>query len=275
MHDAQGTGANCALSTVNRVWARVEYDGTDFFGFQLQAHERTVQGEIERTIRMVTGQAVRVVGSGRTDRGVHARGQVIAFTVNWKHDLLALQSALNALLAPDVAVLAMGPASEEFHPRFSARSRTYRYTVVNESWRLPLERRHAWHVAQPLDQDRMAAASQCLVGKKDFRTFGRPLRGDNTVRTVFRAEWECQAGARWGHEGRQLAFEIEADAFLYRMVRSIVGTLVRVGMGKLTGTDFEGLLRARDRSQIRLVAPAQGLCLMRVDYDAMCEGVVQ
>jgi tRNA pseudouridine38-40 synthase len=255
-----------------RLWARVEYDGADFYGFQVQAHERTVQGEIERAIRAVTGKEARVVGAGRTDRGVHARGQVVAFTVEWKHDLPILQRALNAVLAADVAILAMGPAAEEFHPRFSARSRTYRYTVLNQARRLPLERRRAWHVAQPLDEGRMAAASRCLLGKNDFATFGRPLHGDNTVRTVFRADWEaCDTiqGARL------LSFEIEADAFLNRMVRSIVGTLVLVGQGELTVSEFEGLLWAKDRSQIRVVAPAHGLCLMRVDYDEMCEGVVQ
>ncbi|HNR97621.1 MAG TPA: tRNA pseudouridine(38-40) synthase TruA [Anaerolineae bacterium] len=263
------------MSIERRVWARVEYDGTDFYGFQVQARERTVQGEIERAIRAVTGHAARVVGAGRTDRGVHAQGQVIAFTANWKHGLPALQGALNATLAPDVAILALGPAAEEFHPRFSARSRTYRYSVANRPCRLALERRHAWHVATRLDHDRMSAAGRCLVGKKDFSTFGRPLHGDNTLRTVFRAEWECPAGTGRSQEGKLLVFEIEADAFLYRMVRSVVGTLVRVGLGELTAQEFEGLLRARDRSQIRLVAPAQGLCLARVDYDATFQGVVQ
>lgn len=259
----------------NRIWATVEYDGTDFYGFQAQAQERTVQGEIERAIRAVAGHNARVVGAGRTDRGVHARGQVIAFTVSWRHGLPALQSALNATLAADVSILELGYATEEFHPRFSARSRTYQYTVMNQPWRLPLERRTTWQVAAPLDQERMAAASRFLVGKRDFSTFGRPVRGDNTVRTVFRAEWECGSGASSLPGGRLLVFEIEADAFLYRMVRSIVGTLVRVGLGELTTEEFEGLLQARDRSQIRLVAPAKGLCLMRVDYDATCQGVVQ
>jgi tRNA pseudouridine38-40 synthase len=121
----------------------------------------------------------------------------------------------------------------------------------------------------------MEAASRSLIGKKDFSTFGRPVHGDNTVRTVYRAEWECRTGASGSREGGRLVFEIEADAFLYRMVRSIVGTLVRVGLGELTVEGFEGLLRARDRGLIRLVAPAQGLCLMRVDYDATFQGVVQ
>lgn len=263
------------MSIAKRVWAKVEYDGTDFYGFQVQARERTVQGEIERAIRAVTGHGARVVGAGRTDRGVHAQGQVIAFTANWKHGLPALQSALNATLAADVAILVLGPATEEFHPRFSARSRTYRYLVANRPCKLALERRYSWHVAPPLDHDRMSVAGRCLVGKKDFSTFGRPVHGDNTIRTVFRAEWECPAEVGCFREGRLLVFEIEADAFLYRMVRSLVGALVRVGLGELSAQEFESLLQARDRSQIRLVAPAQGLCLVRVDYDAKFQGVVQ
>jgi tRNA pseudouridine38-40 synthase len=255
-----------------RLWARVEYDGTDFSGFQIQARERTVQGEIERAIREVTGEEARVVGAGRTDRGVHARGQVVVFTVEWRHDLPVLERALNAVLAADVAILALGPATEEFHPRFSARSRTYRYTVLNQARRLPLERRRAWHVVEPLADGRMAEASRCLVGKNDFATFGRPAYGHSTVRTVVRADWSVCDTAEGA---RLLFFDIEADAFLYRMVRSIVGTLVLVGLGELSTSDLEVQLRARDRSQIRLVAPAHGLCLMRVDYDEMCEGVVQ
>jgi tRNA pseudouridine38-40 synthase len=249
-----------------RLWAKVEYDGSDFWGFQIQARGRTVQGEIERAIGVVAGQPTRVSGAGRTDRGVHAQGQVIAFEVEWKHDLYDLQRALNAVLATDVAILELGPAAEGFHPRFSALSRTYRYTVLNLTWRQPLARRIAWHVKHWLDVERMAQASRCLVGSHDFATFGRPLSSENTVRTVFQANW--QELRPW------LTFDIEANAFLNRMVRSMVGGLVLVGRGQMTVEEFVGLLQARDRSQVRLVAPACGLCLVRVDY-AGREGVVQ
>lgn len=249
-----------------RLWARVEYEGAAFYGFQVQARHRTVQGELERAVSAVTGSEVRVCGAGRTDRGVHAQGQIVAFEAEWKRGLADLQRALNAVLPDDVAILELGPAEEQFHPRFSARSRTYRYTILNQRWRQPLARRSAWHVAQPLDVDSMARASRCLIGTHDFATFGRPLKGENTVRTVFRAEWEADLP--------RLAFEIEADGFLRRMVRSLVGSLVRVGRSEVTVDEFEGLLGARDRSRIRLVAPPQGLCLVRVDY-ARREGVVQ
>lgn len=247
-----------------RFWAKVEYDGSDFFGFQVQARERTVQGEIERALEAVTGGASRVVGAGRTDRGVHAQGQVVAFAALWKHRLRPnrglgdLQRALNAVLAADVAIMDLGLAPEGFHPRFSALQRAYQYTLLVQPWRSSLARRTAWHLAQSLDVEAMAQASQHLVGTHDFATFGRAPQGDNTVRTVQRADWQQSVPF--------LAFDIEANAFLYRMVRSIVGTLVQVGSGQITAEEFRRILRAADRSQVRQVAPPQGLCLMRVDY---------
>lgn len=249
-----------------QFWAKVEYDGTDFYGFQVQARERTVQGELERALEAVTGGASRVVGAGRTDRGVHAQGQVTAFAAEWKHRLLDLQRALNAVLAADVAILELGLAPEGFHPRFGALKRAYRYTLLVQSWRSPLARRMAWQQAQPLDLDRMAEASHCLVGTHDFATFGRAPQGENTVRTVQRAEWQERQPF--------LTFDIEANAFLYRMVRSIVGALVQVGRGQVSVEEFQMILRAADRSHVRQVAPPHGLCLMRVDY-ALFEGVMQ
>ncbi len=247
-----------------RFRAKVEYDGTDFYGFQVQAAERTVQGEIERALEAVTGSKERIVGAGRTDRGVHARGQVVSFSAAWRHGLPELQRALNAVLASDVSILELDLAAEGFHPRFSALKRSYRYTILNRRWPSPLERRRTWHVSQGLDLEWMAEASRGLIGTHDFATFGQPPQGESTVRTVFRAEWQ--------ERGAQLWFDIEANAFLYRMVRSIVGTLVLVGWGQLPPQEVESFLQARDRSLIKQVAPAHGLCLMRVDYAAR-EGV--
>jgi tRNA pseudouridine38-40 synthase len=250
----------------SRFWARVEYDGTDFFGFQVQAQGRTVQGELERALEVVTQNPTRVIGAGRTDRGVHARGQVIAFSTDWRHELADLHRALNAVLAADVVVAGMGLAPEGFHPRFDAVRRSYRYSLLEQQWRSPLERRTAWHVTERLDVAQMTRASQCLIGTHDFATFGRAPQGENTIRTVLRAEWQ--------RRGSLLDFDLEANAFLYRMVRSIVGTLHLVGSGQLSPEDFEAILRAQDRSQVRQVAPAQGLCLMQVDY-ATAGGVLQ
>jgi tRNA pseudouridine38-40 synthase len=252
-----------------KLWAVIEYDGTDFYGFQLQAHERTVQGEIERALEAITGERLRIGGAGRTDRGVHARGQVISFEAPWRHRLADLQRALDATLASDVAVVRMGEAAGDFHPRYRARSRVYRYMIWNQSWRSPLHRRTTWHVRQELDLDQMIQASRCLLGAHDFGAFGRPPGGEeagNAVRTVLRADWQEQSPV--------LTFDIEANAFLYRMVRSVVGTLVRVGWGELSPDDVQSILDARSRSEIKLVAPPQGLCLMQVNY-AACEGVMQ
>jgi tRNA pseudouridine38-40 synthase len=210
-----------------------------------------------------------VIGAGRTDRGVHARGQVVGFEANWRHGLEDLHRALNATLARDVAVVRLGRAAEGFHPRFSARSRIYRYTILNQSRRSPLYRRMAWHVRRRLDLERMAEAARCLIGTHDFGAFGRPPGEDgngNSVRSVLRAAWQGR--------GSLLTFDIEANAFLYRMVRSIVGALARVGRGDLSVDEFQSVMKSRDRSQIKLVAPPQGLCLMQVNY-AACEGVLQ
>lgn len=247
-----------------RLWAKVEYDGTDFFGFQIQAKERTVQGEIERVLEAVTGHQTRVVGAGRTDRGVHARGQVIAFETVWRHSLGELHRAVNAVLDADVALLEVGVAREAFHPRFSATSRTYRYTLLCREQRSPLARRTAWHVVKELDVSLMARTARLLEGRHDFATFGRPPQGENTERTVLETEWRKQ--------GDFLVFDITADAFLYRMVRSMVGTLVQVGWGQMSQDEFETILQARDRNQGKYLAPAHGLCLMRVDYP---EGALQ
>jgi tRNA pseudouridine38-40 synthase len=253
--------------TTLRLWARIEYDGTDFFGFQVQAGERTVQGELERALARLGGGPTRVTGAGRTDRGVHAEGQIVSFRVDWEHDLADLHRALNAVLAPDVAVLDLDLAPEGFHPRFSARSRAYRYTILNRPWPSPLLRRTAWHVAKDLDTGRMVQASELLLGTKDMATFGRPPEGGreaSTVRTVLRAEWK--------EGGSLLTFHLEANAFLFRMVRSIVGTLALVGWNEISVEEFRAILEARDRSRVKRVAPAHGLCLVEVNY-AASEGV--
>ena len=249
-----------------RLWARVEYDGTDFFGFQLQAQERTVQGELERALQQVTGRETRVTGAGRTDSGVHARGQMIAFDGAWRHELADLQRALNAVLDVDVAIAKLGEAGAGFHPRFDARSRTYRYTLLVRPERSPLERRTAWHLPYQVDVETMARASRCLQGQHDFSAFGRPPQGDNAVRTVSRAEWATSS------DQHLVTFDISANAFLYRMVRSLVGSLVQVGSGQLSPDEFEAILLAHDPGRVKQVAPAHGLCLVRVDYD---EGVIQ
>jgi tRNA pseudouridine38-40 synthase len=238
--------------------AVIEYDGTDYLGFQLQAEGRTIQGEIERALAEVTRGETRVVGAGRTDAGVHAVGQVISFVPHWEHSLPELQRAMNALLPEDIAVHRTAWVGDDFHPRFGAVSREYRYTILNQPLRSPLARRFAYHYLKSLDVEAMARAAKCLVGSHDFASFGRPPQGENTVRQVYRAECTRQ--------DQFIYLDIVANAFLYRMVRNIVGMLLLVGIGELSPKGFEEILQARDRSRAGPPAPARGLCLMRVNY---------
>lgn len=242
-----------------RYRATVEYDGTDFRGFQRQAQgERTVQQTLEAALWAVTGQAVTVMGAGRTDAGVHARGQVIAFDVDWCHGKAALGRAMNANLTRDVAVKEVERVERGFHPRFSASRRSYQYTVYNQLCRSPLLRRTTWHCRRPLVMTALNAAGGLLLGGHDFATFGKPPTGENTVRRVFRAEWRRNGGL--------VVFSIEADAFLYRMVRSLVGTMCQVGAGDWSIERFAAAFAAADRAQAGPTAPPQGLCLLSVGY---------
>jgi tRNA pseudouridine38-40 synthase len=245
--------------------ATVAYDGTDFLGFQLQATGRTVQGALEAALLQLSGAETRVIGSGRTDAGVHAAGQVIGFRAEWRHSLPDLHRALNAVLPPDVAVVDLDAAPEEWHPRFSARWRHYRYTVRNAVWRSPLERRYALHVSQPLRLDDLQAAARVFVGQHDFASFGRPMQdGESTMRMVYRSGWR--------QEGGQLLYDVIGNAFLRGMVRSLVGSMLSVGLGQVTVGQLRDTLAARDRSLAAPPAAACGLCLVHVEYDDVPQG---
>lgn len=242
-----------------RVRAVVAYDGTDYQGFQRQTNGRTVQEVLETALAQVTGERVAILAAGRTDTGVHAEGQVIAFDTGWRHPLEALLRALNAVLPPDVAVRTVDRAAPEFHPRYDARSRHYRYTVYDHPVRSPLARRTSLQVSRPLDLEAMQEAAGMLEGEHDFAAFGQPPQGESTIRRVLRAQW--------GGQPPWLTFDIEANAFLYRMVRSLVGTMLRVGLGEMTVETFRHILAARDRALAGPPAPPHGLCLIEVKYD--------
>jgi tRNA pseudouridine38-40 synthase len=241
-----------------RYRATVEYDGTDFLGYQVQATGRTVQGEIEKSLEKVTGSAIRIDGAGRTDAGVHAVGQVIAFNLAWKHALEDLHRALNATLPRDIVISDLKITDDDFHPRFSALSRSYRYTIVNQPWPNVLQRRYAHHVREKLRVKQMDEASRFLLGSHDFASFGKPTQGEITVREVMRAEWSV--------DGPRLIFDITANAFLYRMARIIVGTLIEVGLERLAVDEMKHILEARDLTRSAAPAPAHGLCLRQVMY---------
>jgi tRNA pseudouridine38-40 synthase len=198
--------------------------------------------------------------AGRTDAGVHASGQVIAFDLDWGHSAHDLRNALNANLPDDVAVREVEVAAAGFHPRYDARNRTYQYAIYVADVRDPLRRFHAWHLTGGLDTHAVQQAADVLVGTQDFATFGTPPQGEVTVREVLEARWDVSNG---GHEHR---FTITANAFLYRMVRSIMGTLVMVGQERMTVDGFRAILAARDRQQSGPAAPPQGLTLTEVKY---------
>ncbi len=256
--------------------AVVAYDGTDFRGFQIQnqglrarTHSdalRTVQGVLEEALERITRERVRLVGAGRTDAGVHALGQVVAFTTHWRHSWSDLHRAWNAVLSDDVAVLSLCRAQREFHPRFDAASRVYRYTIWNHPVRNPLLRRTVLWEPRQLDVSSMAVALELLIGEHDFATFGTSPGGrqGSTVRRILAANaYRCQS-ARCAQCA--VYIDIEANAFLYRMVRSIVGTVLEVGRGALSVVQFASAFAAKDRSQAGPTAPPHGLCLMDVNY---------
>lgn len=242
--------------------ATVQYDGTNYNGFQRQRRGvPSVQAELEQALTRLVDYPVRVLGAGRTDTGVHALGQVVGFTIEWpeKHGLEALHRALNANLPPDVVVSELAVARPGFHPRFDARRRSYEYHILNVPVRQPLLRYRAWHVAQQLDVGQMNEASALLIGAQDFATFGRPTVGESTVREVYSAVWR--------RDEQMVIFNICANGFLHRMVRSIVGSLKLVGCGKWSISDFADALAARERKRSASAAPAQGLYLVSVEYD--------
>ncbi len=259
-----------------RVRAVVAYDGTDYSGFQRQANSPTVQAALEAALARVTRETITVLAAGRTDAGVHARGQVIAFDTAWRHRVGDLQRALNAVLSADIAVRNVEQVAPDFHPRYDARSRRYRYTLYNAPVRCPLTRRYSLHVTARLDVEAMQRAAESLVGEHDFAAFGQPPQGRSTVRRVLMAEWgfalsapRPEPGAKAqsnGGEFTRLTFDIEANAFLYHMVRSIVGTLLQVGRGEMSEEEFGAVLSSCDRSQAGPTAPPHGLCLMEVKY---------
>lgn len=243
-----------------RFRAVVAYDGTAYHGFQRQSPERepSIQGELERTLEKVTGRTTTVLGAGRTDAGVHAQGQVIAFDSDWRHEAAALQRALNATLSEGIAVWEATTTDQTFHPRYEARSREYRYTIYNARVRHPLYRLYALHEPESLDADAMRVAVHDLIGEHDFAAFGQPTTGDSTVRQMFRTDVNRRES--W------IEIDLEANGFLYRMARSIVGALLEVGRGRMPIEQVEQILRSRDRAQSPATAPAHGLCLMRVNY---------
>jgi tRNA pseudouridine38-40 synthase len=238
----------------------IEYDGTNYQGWQVQAEGPTVQGMIEEKLARITGETIQLIGSGRTDSGVHAFGQVANFKTRSQLGVDSIQKALNSLLPPDVVIQRAEEVEEVFHARRDAKSKLYEYRILNRSLRSAFRREYAWHISQKLDLEEMKKATQILIGEHDFSSFrsvGTPTR--TATRRVIRAEW------KQGREGL-IRFEIEANGFLKQMVRALVGTLVEVGRGKIDSRELQKILESKDRKVAGPTAPAHGLFLKEVKY---------
>ncbi len=256
-----------------RYQLTLSYDGTDFFGSQRQAKRRTVQGELENALRTLGWTERSILISGRTDTGVHATGQVVAFDLDWSHSDSDLIRALNASLPADMAVRDARVVDAKFHPRFDATSRRYRYKLFCQSLRDPIRERFAWRVNGDVDEDALVSSAKTFLGTHDFSAFGSPTTPKGTtVRTVMKSEWTQVEKDEWH-------YEVQADAFLYRMVRRLVFVQVAIAQGKCrhgaTATvSAEKIARflaeqvpAGKRSEIPAgLAPAHGLTLVEVTY---------
>ncbi len=247
---------------MNKFLAIIEYDGTTYHGWQLQKDLPTIQGCLEASLERIVRTSVRVNGAGRTDAGVHAIGQTAHFVASWERSSVELQRACNALLPRDIVVRRLEHAPDDFHARHSAHSKTYEYSILNSPLRSPLMRAYSWHIQQPLDVTSMSLAAAHLLGSHDFASFGSPTDGTpSTIRRMFEASVRKQDD--------MIKFAITGSGFLRYMVRSIVGTLVTVGLEKLTPEDFSAILNSCDRSTSGPTAPPHGLCLKRVHYECI------
>ncbi len=240
----------------------IEYDGANFCGWQIQKNgERTVQEELEKACARIFKHRVHVVGSGRTDSGVHAAGQVVSFKAETRMNPLEIQKALHSRMPNDIAILEVKEVPADFHAQYSVREKTYRYTILNRAHRSAFLRQHAYFYPYPLNMIRMRQAARFLTGRHDFRSFQAhdPLRAERgTVRTI------RQITIR--KEKDLIHIDITANGFLYKMVRNISGTLIAIGSGQVPLENIATILKAKSRSAARDTAPAHGLCLLRVKY---------
>jgi len=235
------------------------YDGSGFTGSQRQANSRTVQGELEKALHELGWSGKSVIMAGRTDTGVHATGQVAAFDFEWAHTAEKLLKALNSKLSPDLAVTSLHSASAEFHPRFDAISRMYCYRLFCEPIRDPLRERYAWRIWPSLDGNALKQNAGIFLGTHDFAAFGSPTTPKGTtVRTVTKTEWRQMPDGEW-------QFEVQADAFLYRMVRRLVFVQVALAQGRTSVEKVQHALHEQGKLLSGL-APSTGLALIKVNY---------
>lgn len=237
----------------------VAYDGTDYAGFQIQENGRTIQGEIEKNLRTLTSEQIRITGAGRTDAGVHARGQTVGLRTASAHPPGIFVKALNAMLPQDIAIAAAEEAPDEFHARFWAVGKTYTYDIWTGQTRPVFERRYAYHCPHALNIGNMREAARTLVGRHDFASFQAAGGSAGTsIREIRHLAVE--------ERENEVRIIVEADGFLYHMVRIIAGTLILIGRGKLAPDQMKAILEARDRARAGPTAPPEGLFLDKVYY---------
>lgn len=250
---------------LSKILLVIEYDGTSYHGFQLQANVPTIQGELERALRKLSGEGVRVVAASRTDAGVHAKGQVVGFRIGSSFPAEVFVKALNYYLPLDIAVRRAYKVREDFDIRRNAVSREYQYYIINAPTRAPLKRDYAYFVPRVLDIETMNQACQILLGEHDFVSFATSMDTvGNTVRVVHKAKVE--------KEGDMVVFDMVANSFLPHQVRNTIGLLVDVGLGKVEVDEFRQILKSRKLGLAGPTAPAHGLFLTKVNYPA-CLGI--
>ena len=243
-----------------RLALTIEYEGTRYHGFQYQANAPSIQGELEQAIERLTGERIRVKGAGRTDAGVHAEAQVVALDTHSQHPPHTVVSALNHYLPDDIAVKAAHIVRQDFDPRRHARSRTYRYSILNGRTPSPLARRFTCHIRGSLDVERMRNASVSFVGKHDFRQFAAPLSDgkSNSVRAVLDVALKQSDDV--------IDIWVVGNAFLQRQVRRMAGALVDIGRGRLSPVALQAMIDNEETDETAHSLPAHGLCLVRVEY---------
>ena len=244
---------------MRRIKLTLEYDGTGYAGWQVQPNSDTIQQRVEEALAKVLQEKVRINGSGRTDAGVHARGQVAHFETVSNLPLKNIRDGANTYLPPDIAIIRIEEAAPDFHARYSARGKIYRYRVLIRETRSPLSLNHTYRLSLPVDVEKMRIASRSLIGKHDFSAFeasGSSIQ--DKVRQLSRLEIR--------EEGEILEIEFQGNGFLYKMVRNIVGTLIEVGKGNISPEEVKDILGSRDRENAGPTAPAAGLCLIQVIY---------
>ncbi|MGB2689657.1 MAG: tRNA pseudouridine(38-40) synthase TruA [Desulfobacterales bacterium] len=238
----------------------IEYDGNAYHGWQRQAADRTIQGEIENALMTMTVDIVTVTGSGRTDAGVHALNQVANFRCATSLTPEVFLKGLNSLLPKDIVITSCKVVPEKFHARYDVKSKVYHYRILNRLLPSAISRQYAWHIRKKLALSAMQEALRCIIGSHDFKAFeGSGSPRTSTVRCIINADLEKT-------DDDYLVLKIEGDGFLKFMIRNIVGTLVDVGLDKITSDDFKRILDSKDRNLAGITAPAHGLFLMEVKY---------